>query len=390
MPARSRYFILILVVLYSISLTELGCGNKMEESGEWHMGRIKLRGSRFSGNTIVSNYFIDNFMSDANEAQIKIYLYLMRCIEADEAVSVSSIADRFNYTEKDILRSLMYWSKKGIVSLELDGERNVVGITLNDPQDSDACTTSAAPFVIESTAAKKEVPAADMNLAAKPSYSPERLKDFRSRSDIRQLVFAAEQYLGKTLSATDMKSILYMSEELHFSAELIEYLIESCVNNGKVSMKYIEQTALCWSDEGITDISAAREHSRLHNKDSFAVLKEFGITGRNPAKVEADFIEKWKNSYGFSTDIILEAVDRTMRTLSKPSFFYADSILSRWKDAGVKGMDDISMLDASRKDRKQYASATSSSAVTSSGNRFRNFDERQYDFDVLEKELLKN
>ena len=366
----------------------------MEKSGEWYMSRIRLRGSRYSGNTIVSNYFIDNFMSDANEAQIKIYLYLMRCIEADEAVSVSSIADRFNYTEKDILRSLMYWSKKGIVSLELDSEKNVTGIILNDPQDSASCSTSAAPLVMEKVpAVKKEASAEpEVVLAAKPSYTAEKLKEFRSRSDIRQLVFAAEQFLGKTLSATDMKSILYMSEELHFSPDLIEYLIESCVNSGKSSMKYIEQTALCWSDEGINDIQSAREHSKMYNKDSFAVLKAFGITGRNPARVESDFIDKWKNVYGYPIEIILEAVDRTMRSLAKPSFFYADSILNRWHDAGVKNADDISVLDASRKEKKTYpsASSTSSASVLSTGNRFRNFDERQYDFDVLEKELLKN
>ena len=106
------------------------------------MSGIVLRGNRFSGNTIVSNCFIDEYMAEANGAQLKIYLYLMRCIEADEPVTVPLLADRFNYTETDIIRSLLYWARKGIVSLEFDEDRNVSGIVLNDPADAEETEVS--------------------------------------------------------------------------------------------------------------------------------------------------------------------------------------------------------------------------------------------------------
>ena len=348
------------------------------------MSGIRLRGCRYSGNTILSNCFIDNYMSDANEAQIKIYLYLMRCIEADEAVSVSSIADRFNYTEREVLRSLLYWEKKGIISLVLDDDHNVSEIILNDPQEMSAEIPAQTP--------------SDAVISSKPSYTMKELKDFRNRSDIRQLVFAAEQYLGKTLSAAEMKSILYMSEVLHFPADLIEYLIEYCVDKGKNSMKYIEQTAFAWSDEGVTDISSAREHTRKYNQDCYSVLKEFGLSGRDPVKSEADFVDAWKNEYGFSMDIVIEAVRRTMAAIAKPSFSYTDSIIRRWKAAGVKDISDINKLDSIRKDKLSAervthiynSSSTSSSPIAPRGNKFRNFEERRNNYDELEKELLKN
>ena len=37
-----------------------------------------------------------------------------------DVVSVSSIADRFNYTEKDIFRALLYWDRHNLISLEFD------------------------------------------------------------------------------------------------------------------------------------------------------------------------------------------------------------------------------------------------------------------------------
>ncbi len=331
------------------------------------MGRIALRGNRYSDTTQVSNYFIDNFMDNANEAQIKIYLYLLRCIGDNIPVSVGSIADKFNYTEKDILRSLVYWDRRGLISLESDSDSNITGITIIEPSDA----------------------VAPAQLAAETSYSADRLKAFRDRSDIRQLVFISEQYLGKTLSVTDMNSLLYMHEELHFPVDLIEYLIEYCVNNKKNSMKYIEQTALCWSDEGITDVASAKEHNEKYSKDCFSVLKAFGISGRNPVRSETDFLKRWKDDYGFSMDIIIEAVDRTMKSISKPSFMYADSILKRWKDSDVKDVSDIAVLDQSHAEEKKNLYSTSSSSILPRHDRFRNFNERTYDYSDLEKDLLK-
>ena len=73
------------------------------------MGSITLCRDYSSDVTIVSNSFIDRYMCEANDAQIKIYLYLLRCINSDLMISVDDMADRFNYTEKDIMRALKYW-----------------------------------------------------------------------------------------------------------------------------------------------------------------------------------------------------------------------------------------------------------------------------------------
>ena len=62
--------------------------------------------------TVVSNLFIDQYMCDANDAQIKIYLYLIRMMSAQEVTSISDMADKFNHTEKEVLRSLKYWERK--------------------------------------------------------------------------------------------------------------------------------------------------------------------------------------------------------------------------------------------------------------------------------------
>ena len=51
--------------------------------------------------TAVSNYFIDEYMLSANATQIKVYLYLLRMMGEGLSISLCSIADFFDYPEKD-------------------------------------------------------------------------------------------------------------------------------------------------------------------------------------------------------------------------------------------------------------------------------------------------
>ena len=77
------------------------------------MSQFKVYQENSSDATVVSNIFIDHYMKDANDAQLKIYLYLLRVLSAQKGCSISDLADQFNYTEKDVQRALktliVYW-----------------------------------------------------------------------------------------------------------------------------------------------------------------------------------------------------------------------------------------------------------------------------------------
>ena len=42
------------------------------------------------------------------------------------AISVSGIADKFNHTEKDVIRALKYWEKQQILDLDFDDNKTLV------------------------------------------------------------------------------------------------------------------------------------------------------------------------------------------------------------------------------------------------------------------------
>ena len=88
--------------------------------GEFDMAQFKVYQENYSDVTVVSNIFIDEYMKEANDAQLKVYLYLLRTMSAHLPTSVSDIADQFNHTEKDVLRALKYWEKNRLLALEYD------------------------------------------------------------------------------------------------------------------------------------------------------------------------------------------------------------------------------------------------------------------------------
>lgn len=357
------------------------------------MANITLHSDSSQAVTSVSNIFIDEYMSDANGEFVKIYLYLLRQLSApDTAFSISSLADKFEHTEKDIKRALAYWEKMQLLHLEYDAENNLTGIRFLDTRSrSTTVFSSSEPSdtVSETTAVTPVTAASTDETAAEPSkkaYSADDIKNFREDEAVAELLFISERYLGRVLTATDVNSILYWYDGLGFSPELIEYLVEYCVSKGHTSIRYIEKVALAWAKDQIKTIEQAKLAAGLNSQLYFSVVKALGISGRNLVPSETAFIEKWNSEYGFSAELISEACQRTIQTIHQPSFEYTDSILTNWKNKNVACLEDITRLDAAFQTKKK--SSVVITQQTSSKNKFNNFEQRSYDYDKLEKMLL--
>ena len=346
--------------------------------------------------TVLDNEFIDHYMVRANGEYVKVYLLLLRHMNQSSGyLSVSELADLLECTEKDILRALRYWKSEGLLDYLDD--------TPNDPSPKSTAPSPAASSELHDvqsgymTSSKTADSVSDSAVLA----STTNIQQYRSRkerAEFKELLFVAEQYLGKTLSATDIDQITYFYDTLNMSAELIEYLIEYCVENGHKSMHYINKVALSWHEENITTVNLAKTSSFLYNKNCYCVLNAYGIKGRGPAASEIAYIRKWSEEYGFALEVILEACDRTMNSIHQPSFDYTDSILKRWKDKNVRQLKDIDAVDADYRKEKERAKELAKERkrqqqaqkpVSSQNNKFNNFDGRSYDMNDLERRLVQ-
>ncbi|MGN0361664.1 MAG: DnaD domain protein [Bilifractor sp.] len=360
------------------------------------MGLLTIRDSRLAGMTLLPDDFIDYYMPRANGDFVKIYLFLLRSVHREDAnPTLSSLADIFSCTEKDVLRALRYWQQAGLLNLSYHGKGHELEKIELLPVQADLQKTQYVP---EENTEDKTVPEVPQKKEAPAQISSARAREIKDNEEVQQILFFTEQYIGHPLSATDMRRILYFYDVLHFPIDLIDYLVEYCVSRGGRNMNYIEKVGLAWKDEGLLSVQAAKEYSHTWRDRYFAIFRAFGIRNRNPIPDEIKVMDKWLKDYQMPQELIREAASRTIRQTGQPSFSYADKILSDWHRSGVHSIEDIEKLDVQYRQKKApngsssgFAQDHSSRNAEKSSTRFNeNFHQREYDYDRLEQELLLN
>lgn len=319
------------------------------------MEKVTLSSDWVCDSLTIPMKMVNRCLDEANESQLKIYLYLLK--NSGKDISVSQIADYFNYSEQDVNRALRFWNRNNVKE-----EGKVV------------------------------------EFAKRPVYSSKKMAEFAQIPEVSQLLFVAEQYMGGPLKADDISSVIYMYDALGFPADLIEYLMEYCISNNKKSFKSIEATANQWKEDGVSTLSQAKRLTRKVPDIMGEVLSCLGFSKDHvPVEAEIGYVRRWTESYGYKMDIIKIACERTVLNTSKPSIRYANSIIKGWHDAKVEGVADILRLDEQFKLKKQSQSAPKrTSSDKKSGDdkkvsgKFHNFSEREYDFSTLADDIMSN
>ena len=337
--------------------------------------------------TILPNDFIDGAMCDADGEYVKIYLMILRLTGSGLPVTPDILADRLNLTQKDILRAVTYWEKAGLLK----------PLTVRKDNPEVVCEMSE-----RNSGSEEEKPAFDIPDAADSSeekaipekrpLSPLEIEQYQKESSFKRTIFMAETYLGRPFSHNELNVLCYISTQLGFSSDLMEYLVEYCVGKGKKSMRYIERVAMEWYRKGITTVAKAKEESDRYVNHVFPIMKALGLSGRGPAPVELEYIRHW-TELGLPSDLIIEACNRTLLTVHQPSFPYVNSIIEDWHSKGVLSMKDVDELDRKHQEnRSQKAAAGKAGRPRSNSsdkkNSFHNFDQRSYNYEELEKLLL--
>ena len=397
--------------------------------------------------TTVSDIFIDQYMPKANGEFVKVYLYLLRATGSGAGIAtISEIADHFSNTEADIIRALNYWSSEGILQVQTGADGQIIGINLcslsvsgmqaaqsniqsavadnaaqnnlqngvvnnatqnnlqNGVVNNAAQNISTANIRMQDSVVEKlKSQTPDKAASSQKEYTLDEIKEFRKNPDISELFFIIETYLKHTLSSSDTNMVLYWLDELHFSTDLVEYLVEYCITKGHSSLRYMNKVALGWADAGIKTVDQAKDDAAAHSQIYYSVMKALGITGRNLVDSEVSLINKWVGEYGFDIELVKAACSKTISAIQKPSFEYTDSILANWRKKDVHTLKDVEVLDANFA-KANKASATGSSQSTnaangsskpksnnsSSKNKFNNFNQRNNDYDKLEKLFLNS
>lgn len=397
--------------------------------------------------TTIYNSFIEDYMPAANGSYVKVYLYIAKCLQAKESnFSISSLADQLENTEKDILRALMYWEKKGLMSLNRDkATGEILGLEMlipfaerdfdtyentakesaaslgvdsdlsetgalnrrnsdlsetgaldrrnSDLSETDAANTSTyessgtdAPSNVNSDVHRASNSAQEKNSSAvKPiQVSPEQIQELSTNEDFVWVCNVVESYLERPMKPTEIQLITYLYGTLHFSRELILHLYDYCISMGKTACNYIQTVALSWHEQGIKTPEQAQNASVRYLASYNAVSKALGL-GRGLAEIEKKYVDHWQNDWNMDLSVILEACNRTVLKLHHADFKYTEGILSHWNEQNVRTLQGVEQSDlhyAQTKEQKEKKKP-STSGKQPPRNQFQNFKQR----DVSSEEL---
>ncbi len=348
--------------------------------------------------TNISNNFIEYYMPDANDAFVKLYIYLAFLCSAKKGFSTSDLADHLHCNENDVMRGIEYWISKDAISIAYDENHSVIGITLlslRKPKNNtynflfsksvDAAAQNDMSSDIKTKYAKKDIKSIPADKSSEninydtditagddvneninntendilvPDNVPpsrEKLNAVLSDPDISSLIQQAAVYFKRTPSQTDINALIYIHDDLKLSMDLCEYLLEYCASIKKTNSRYFQAVAVTWFKKGITDRETAELFSERYFGPYSHIIKALGITDRYlAAPVERDYIDRWIEKYGFSEQIILEACKRAVLN-NKASFPYVEGILCSWNKKGVHRFDDIVKSDGEHKAEMQSA-----------------------------------
>lgn len=387
--------------------------------------------------TSIHNTFIEKYMLGANGSYVKVYLYLSKCIQSgEEDLSISSLADQMENTEKDIIRALNYWEKRNLLKITRSKDKSVVlGIDVLNPDElpgTDTTEHAARNKPVENTSmehAAKDKPVENTSMehaakgnpaentatdsaekdksaentatarlgktAAKQPFhvTPEQTKRLAGDDEFCWTCHVVESYLERPVKPGELNLLSYIYDNLHFSSELILHLYEYCISLGKTSTSYIQSVAIAWDEKQIRTPEEAQAATASYNAGYTAVSKAFAL-GRSLAVIERRYVERWQTEWRMDLSVILEACNRTMLKIQKADFKYTEGILKLWHEAGIYTLADVEKADeayAKKKAAAKASQAKSSQSGPQNKNRYASYTQHglsQNDAKELEKKLL--
>ena len=195
---------------------------------------------------------------------------------------------------------------------------------------------SAQPLPTSAPSPAEELP---------PEYTrADLLTALEKESAFSDLCRTTEQYLGKPMSETDLKSLYTVYDYLALPGEVILLLLHWCAleterkygQGRRPRMTAVKKEAFRWKRLGLDTAESVEEFLRKQQALTARerdILPLLDIHGRPPVEREREYIAAWVDM-GFADDAIRLAYERTLFQKQQMNWPYMNSILKRWHQAG--------------------------------------------------------
>lgn len=267
--------------------------------------------------TPVDNRFILDFLPDASDVCIRVYLYgLMLCTSG--AAAETDLGDALGLSETAVKEAYVYWQNQGLVHIRGEEPLIVEYLDLEPTKEGGVIPGKYASLVT----------------ALNSLIAPRQF-------DFRELVHV---YDWIEVYGLDEETVL----------ELVSHCMS--IKNRRVAVNYIDSVARTWSEEGIKTREKARayiEGYELKKHGATLILKQWNKQ-RKPTQDEMSLYEKWVGEWGFTPEAILASLPKLTVTGS-PNFIYLDELLDSLRREGQTSAPEIARADAKAAEETAFA-----------------------------------
>ena len=259
--------------------------------------------------TEIDNLFINEYLPDAPENCVKVYLYGLYLCNSGESIdnALDKFSKHLNLDEDEIISCFMYWQEQGLVQV-----------------------LSTFPIEVRFTPLKNIFSGTKL-------YKTDKYDVFNRQ--------AQELFEGKReISKTEYAEYYDFLERYHMEQEALLMIIKYCIDTKKsnVGYTYILTVAKNWANEGILSANAVEERLCEFNENSSELGLIFSALRikRQPYIEEKTMFKKWTNELNFGTDVILYVANK-IKTKNNPTFSKIDSLLMKYYTLGLFSVMEI-------------------------------------------------
>ncbi|MBR3804506.1 MAG: DnaD domain protein [Clostridia bacterium] len=238
-----------------------------------------------SGKTILDNQFIQNYLPDAPDQAVKVYLYgLYLCQNSEFSLDLPAFSEVLNLEQSEVIDCFKYWDEYGVLSI-----------------------VSETPFAVhyyplnESTSKYRR-------------FNPEKYEEF-SKS-VQSII------TGRMISVTEYNEYFNLMENTSLKPDALLIIIKYCagLKGDNIGYKYILSVTKDFISRGITTVELINDELNgyfVSSGELSEVLKALKTT-KMPEIEDMQLYKHWTEKLDYEHSFILEIIKTTKcKTIKK-------------------------------------------------------------------------
>ena len=298
---------------------------------------------------------LPELLDNADEGDLRLLVAaLLLARRGNGTLSAGDLLEATGLEMSEVEASLKFWRGAGVLCSARSGKGKESPKTIEAPKTEES---SAVPRTTETeVSAQAHKNGALEHTASLGAYSSSELATLMEQRRISaQFIDEAQRVMGKIFRTYDVGILVGIVDQLGFEEAAVLSLLTYAVSRGKKTLRYVEQMAIAFYDEGITDTVGVTERILRMERASETIGKIktlFGMGSRELTATEKRLFGIWTEKYAYDLDVIRMAYDITVDTIQKPVPKYAGSILDKWHVEGLRTAEEVSRyLEKDKKER---------------------------------------